>query len=194
LLEVTLKGKHKKSSSVWVVASYDSRPGSRGAEANATGVAAVLAAAQAMATDTPTSTVHFVFLPHGNDPEAPVTEMAASFAKLVKSADEINAFLVVEAMGGGESLWISSRETSATPLNLLSGIGAVHGAEDICLGDDMDLASLLFEVNLPAVRVSTRAHVTEDQEDELLPFAPTVASSTGRLIELIRRCSGSAAR
>jgi hypothetical protein len=48
---------------------------------------------------------------------------------------------------------------------------------------------LLFEVDLPAVRVSTRRHVTPEEPDERLPFAPTVAASTGRLIELIRRCA-----
>jgi hypothetical protein len=44
-------------------------------------------------------------------------------------------------------------------------------------------------MNLPAVRVATRPLLTPDEKDDRLPFAPTVAASTGRLIELIRRCS-----
>jgi hypothetical protein len=47
----------------------------------------------------------------------------------------------------------------------------------------------LFQMNLPAVRVSTRPLLLPDEADEKLPFAPTVAASTGRLIELVRRCA-----
>ena len=44
-------------------------------------------------------------------------------------------------------------------------------------------------MNLPAVRVATRPLLLPDEADDQLPFAPTVAAATGRLIELIRRCS-----
>ena len=189
ILQVTVPGKDEKAPAIWVVTSYDSRAGSRGVEANATGLAATLAAAQALAGDKPAMAIHFIFLPHANDPEAPLLETAAKFSELVKSAGGAKALLSVEAMGAGEMLWLSSRESSATALNLSAGVGNVHGAEDICLGDDTDLTSMLFEMNLPAVRVSTRPHVTADEADEKLPFAPTVAASTGRLIELIRRCA-----
>ena len=172
-----------------MLTSYDSRAGSRGAEANATGLAATLAAAQALARDKPKVSVHFVFLPHANDPESPVIETAAKFLELAKSAGPPKAILCVESMGAGEPLWLSSRDTSAAPLSLVSGLGAVYGAEVVCLGEDTDLASTLFEMNLPAVRVATRPLVLADEADEELPFAPTVAASTGRLIELIRRCA-----
>lgn len=189
ILQVTLRGGNPTAPPVWVITSYDSRAGSRGAEANASGLAATLAAAQAIARDQPKVSVHFVFLPHSNDPESPVVETAAKFTELAKSAGPSKAVLCVESMGAGESLWLSSREVSAAPLNLVAGLGAVYGAEVVCLGEDTDLASTLFEMNLPAVRVSTRALVTAAEEDERLPFAPTVAASTGRLIELIRRCA-----
>jgi hypothetical protein len=189
LLQVTLTGKNPTAPAVWVVASYDSRAGSRGAEANATGLAATLAAAQALARDKPEVSIHFVFLPHSNDAESPAVETAAKLTELVKVASTPKAILCVESMGAGEALWLSTREPSATPLALVSGLGSVYGAEVICLGDDTDLASMLFEMGLPAVRVSTRPLVTAEEKDERLPFAPTVAASTGRLIELIRRCA-----
>ncbi|MES2661345.1 MAG: M28 family peptidase [Verrucomicrobiota bacterium] len=189
ILQVTLIGKNPTAAPVWVLTSYDSRQGSKGAEANATGLAATLAAAQALARDKPNHPVHFVFLPHANDVESPVLDTAAKFLELSKSAEKPHALLCVEAMGAGDSLWLTSREVSAAPLNLVSGLGAVYGAEVVCLGEDTDLASLLFEMNLPAVRVATRAQLTEEDEDNRLPFAPTVAASTGRLIELIRRCA-----
>ncbi|MEO8617303.1 MAG: hypothetical protein ABI600_19380 [Luteolibacter sp.] len=189
ILQVSIAGNDTKAPALWIVTSYDSRAGSLGVEANATGLAATLAAAQAMAGDKPSVAIHFVFLPHVNDPESPLLGTAAKFSELVKAAGGAQAVLTVEAMGAGEVLWLSSREGSAAPLNLTAGLGAVHGAEDVCLGDDTDLASTLFEMNLPAVRVSTRAHLAADEPDEKPPFAPTVAASTGRLIELIRRCA-----
>ena len=189
ILQVTLAGNASDAPPVWVITSYDSRAGSRGAEANATGLAATLATAQALARDKPTAPVHFIFLPHANDPESPVVETAAKFLELAKLAGPPKAILCVEAMGAGEPLWLTSRDVSATPLNLVAGLGAVYGAEVVCLGDDSDLASILFEMNLPAVRVATRPLVIATEQDGRLPFAPTVAASTGRLIELIRRCA-----
>ena len=189
LFQVTLTGLNPAAPAVWVVTTYDSPAGSRGAEANATGLAATIAAAQALAGDRPAVSVHFVFLPHANHAESPVLETAVKFNELVKSAGTPAAILCIEAMGAGEPLWLSSRDTTAAPLGKVSGLGKVYGAEVICLGEDTDLASILFEMNLPAVRVSTRAVVAAGEKDDRLPFAPTVAASTGRLIDLIRRCS-----
>ncbi len=190
LLRVTIAGKKPEVPAIWVLSSYDSRPGSPGVEANATGLAATLAAAQALAGDKPNMNVHFVFLPHANDPEAPVLETAAKFKEMAGSAGTPKALLCVEAMGAGESLWLSSRDTAAPPLALVRGLGDVRGAEVICLGEDVDLASVLFEMDLPAVRVATRPMILADEPDDQLPSPATVAASTGRLVELIRRCAG----
>jgi hypothetical protein len=188
LLQVTLTAPDPKAPAIWVLTSYDSRAGSKGAEANASGLAATLAAAQALARDKPKAPIHFVFLPHANDPESPVIETAAILLESIKKSGQPKALLCVESMGAGEPLWLSSRDTSALPLAAVSGLGAVYGAEVVCLGDDTDLASTLFEMNLPAVRVATRPLITAREADDRPPFAPTVAGSTGRLIELIRRC------
>ncbi len=190
LLQVTLTGKDLRAAPVWVITSYDSRPGSPGAEANATGLAATIAAAQALARDKPIRSVHFVFLPHANDIESPVLETAVKFREAAKSTIAPHAILCVEAMGAGEPLWLTSRDVAAIPLEKVAGLGAVYGAEVVCLGDDTDLASILFEMDLPAVRVATRAQLTPGEADDRLPFTPTVAAATGRLIDLIRRCAG----
>jgi hypothetical protein len=189
LLQVTLTGTDPQAPAVWVLTTYDSRAGSRGAEANATGLAATLAAAQSLARDKPKVSVHFVFLPHANDLQSPVVETGAKFLELVKPTGQPKAILCVESMGSGESLWLSSRDSTSVPLELVSGLGAVYGTEVVCLGEDTDLASALFEMDLPAVRVATRPLVTASEADDKLPFAPTVTASTGRLVELIRRCA-----
>lgn len=186
LLHVRISGANPDLPALWVVCAYDSRPGSPGAEANSTGVAATLAAAQALAGEKPTVSMYFAFLPHGNDPDSPVLETAQNFVKLAGSPA---AVLCVEAMGAGEELWLSSRDTAAAPLAKAAGLGSVKGAEVICMGDDADLASVLFQLGLPAVRVATRPLVTADEADATLPAAATLAASTGRLVEVIRRCA-----
>jgi hypothetical protein len=92
-------------------------------------------------------------------------------------------------MGEAETLILSSRDTEALPTTEFEGLGKILGAEVVCLGDDFDLASKLFEMGLPALRVATRPMLLPDEKDDNLPFAPTVASSTGRLIELVERLS-----
>ena len=186
LLQVCILGKDPKAPAIWVLTSYDSRSGSRGAEANATGLAATLAAAQALANDKPAGSIHFLFLPHANDAEGPLLETVGKVLELMKSTPP-KALLYLEAMGANETLWLSSRETTALPLNWIAGLGDIHGAEDVCFAEDLDFSSLLFESGLPAVRVSTRRSMAPSENDDRLPFAPTVAASTGRLIELIRR-------
>jgi len=189
LLQASVLGKDRAAPAIWVITSYDSPPGSRGAEANATGLSATIAAAQALANDKPTGSIHFLFLPHANDPEGPLLETVGKVLELLNATAPHNSVFYVEAMGAGESLWLSSRETSAAPLNFATGLGEIHGAEDIRLGEDPDFASILSEAGLPAVRVATRRSSTVAENDDRLPFAPTVAASTGRLIELIRRCA-----
>jgi hypothetical protein len=187
ILQVTIKGASEENP-VWVLAGYDSPQGTPGAEANASGIAATLAAIQALAAERPAKPIHFAFVPHANDPESPVLDTAMLLAKRISSVKP-SSILVVEAMGSGESLWLTSRDTEAIPLSHVNGLGKVVGAEVACLGEDHDLASVLFEMSLPAVRVATRAIVTPGEPDNREPFAPTVASSAGRLVELIRRLS-----
>jgi len=185
ILHVSIRGKSTESP-IWVVTSYDSPPGSKGAEANASGLAATIAAAQALAGEKPARSIHFAFLPHANDPESPILDTAKIFRDLVRE-NPPSSILCVEAMGSDESLWLTSRDTAAAPLSKIQDLGKVVGAEVACLGEDSDLASVLFEMNLPAVRVATRPILTPGETDEREPFAPTVAASAGRLVELIRR-------
>ena len=156
----------------------------------AVGVPGALDAAEALAGTKPEMDIHFVFFPHANDPESPVLETAEKFRRICTGPGKPKAILCVEAMGAGKSLWLSSRDTSAAPLSLVDGLGTVKGAEVICLGDDVDLASVLFQMDLPAVRVATRQIITPAEPDDSRPTAETLADATGRLVELIRRCAG----
>jgi len=187
ILHITIPSTKSDAAPLWVLTSYDSPPGSRGAERNATGLAATLAAAQALAADKPERPVHFLFLPHANEPEAPVIETTLIASELIGPTPK--AVLCIEAMGDAETLILSSRDTTAIPPVDFADLGKILGAEVVCLGEDTDLASILFEMGRPAVRVATRPMLLPDEADDKLPFAPTLASSTGRLIELVRRLS-----
>ena len=191
VLRVTIRSVNTDAAPVWILTSYDSPLGSPGAERNATGLAATLAAAQALAADKPSRPIHFLFLPHANETDGPIVETAMLASKAIGSAPAPKAILCVEAMGDAETLILSSRDTEALPVVEFSGLGKILGAEVVCLGDDFDLASTLFEMGLPAIRVATRPMLLPDEKDDKLPFAPTVAASAGRLIELVRRLTKS---
>lgn len=188
ILVVSIKGKDEDLPPLWVVAAYDARPGSRGAEANASGVASVLAAAHSLASGLPLRSIRFAFLPHGYESDGPLTE---AFDLLRKRVGEASTLLVVEATGAGEKLWISSRGAENRALSAVEGLGSVVGAEVICLEDDFDLSSALFERGLPAVRVATRSIVKEEEADDAAPDPAVHAAATMALASLIRRLSDS---
>jgi hypothetical protein len=189
LLHIELAGGKSNAGALWVVASYDSRPGSPGAEANATGIAAVLAAAQAMADDSFSRSVHFVFIPHANEHGASAEETAAMLRDLVRGSGPAAWVLCVEAMGGGAGLWFSAPDADAIPLEHTRALGLVRDHGEAAPGAQQDLAGALVASGLPAVRVATRPALAADEPDDLLPAPVALASAVGRLIELLRRCA-----
>ncbi len=44
-------------------------------------------------------------------------------------------------------------------------VGAIEGGEFICLAEDFDPTSMLFEMGLPAVRISTRGSAGTGEEE-----------------------------
>ena len=189
LPQVTIRGQDGEAPAVWVLASYDSRPGSPGAEGNASGLAASLAAAQALADHQPLATIHFLFIPHANDRGSPVAETVAIVQQLATAAGPPAVVLCVEAMGAGEELWLSSLNADAEAFGLIGGLGFVKSADAVNPGGVPDLTGLLSGAGLPAVRVSTRPVLTAEEADDTVAIAEIVAASSGRLVELIRRCA-----
>jgi hypothetical protein len=86
ILHVSVKGKDNRAAPVWIISSYDSPQGSAGAQRNATGLVATLAAAQAVAGDTPDAAISFFFLPHANDATAPIDAELKKLADFAGSA------------------------------------------------------------------------------------------------------------
>lgn len=180
LLTVTLEGKNNNAAPVWIVTAYDTRPATT-EETSSAALAATLAAARALAAESPDRPIHFSFLPHANDPDSPVIETANLLRQQIAGHPNPHALLCIHSIGASDFLAIASRETSAAPLSLIDGLGQSVGAEAICLTDDTDLASILFEMNLPAVLVATQS--TDN------PRPQTLAGATNRLVTLILRCA-----
>jgi hypothetical protein len=93
--------------------------------------------------------------------------------------------LVVEAMGAKGELMISSRDSEALVRPAFEKHGTIVGAEAICLEDDFDLASTLFELNQPAVRVATRGVVAAAEADDAMPDSGKHAAATRALADLV---------
>jgi hypothetical protein len=187
ILTSTIPGAHPDQAPIWLVTSYDSRPGSMGVQANATGVASLMAVAQALVSSPLARPIQIAFLPHANAPDSPVLDTAARLGALAKDAHLI---LCIEAMAANDSLWLTSRDTESPALPHLAGLGEVKGADVTCLNEDSDLASLLYESGLPAVRISTCAQLTKENPDHQ-PIRPeTLAASTGRLVTFVQRIAG----
>lgn len=179
-----LLGNHK-APGVWVVAAYDSPGGSKGGERNASGVVALMAVAQTMATETPGRPVHFVFVPHGSDPAAPVAEMAGVVRRMIHDEGGASAVLCVEAMGLGQDLRVTPFNASNPAAGVLGELGGVVPAD----GKETGLAAELAKLGMPALAVSSSGSLPSPEDDSAGPDASRVAASSGCLVEWIRRIS-----
>ena len=183
MLEVQAGGRGKPA--VWVVAAYDTRGG--GVEANATGVAAVMATAKALAGAKLGRETRMVFVPHGFEVHGPGREGAAALVARIRSEGGAAQVLCVESMGAGEELWVSGRDATAPVWGAMAGLGKGVAAEEAGRAGDFDLASCLGESGLPAARVATRPAVAPQEMDRAIPGERVLAAAAGRLADLVRR-------
>lgn len=191
ILVAKLPGKDPEKAAIWIISTYDSRAGSNGIEANATGLVASIAAARALAGSEVNSNIHFAFLPHFNHLESPRTETAALLKNLIAENGPPKAVLCVDAMGAQAALQATSRDATLLANLPLHDLATAVEADPACLDDDKDLASVLFEMGLPAARIATRPPLASDEPDDQMPAEATIAQSAIYLTELIKRCVNS---
>lgn len=191
ILTAKLAGKDPKKPAVWLVTTYDSAAGTQGIEANATGLIATLATARALAGSEPTAEIRFVFLPHFNHPDSPKIEIAALLKNLISESTPPMALLCIEAMGTHPKLLVNSRDATLLAKLPLHDLATREEPDPACLEEDKDLASLLFEIGLPAARIATRPPLANDESDTQIPSESTLAESAANLTELTRRCANS---
>ena len=187
ILMAELPAKNPKKPALWVVSTYDSRAGSKGIEANATGIVATIAAARAIAGSEMHSDIRFAFLPHFNDSNSPRTETAALLQKLIAQYAQPQVVLCVEAMGAQAALLASSPDAALLASLPLHDLAAALEADS----GSNNLSEMLFELGLPAARIASRPPIAIDERDDRMPSEETIAQTAMHLTELIKRCANS---
>jgi len=160
---VEIEGKKTPEEVVWLFAGYDSPISSTGRELNATGVAALLALGQSLASATPDRTIRIAFLPHAYEENFALSETARIFNKtLVEAGGQVVHVLHVSRMGMGETL-VTTAELPPAGEKLRPYQTA--GAESPSPGGD--LSSQLQAWNLPTAEVFTVATSMAPRLDDL---------------------------
>ena len=183
LLETAIPARQPDAPSIWILTGYDAPRGTRGGQFNASGLAAVLATAQAAAGDTPDVHLRFLFLPHLHESEAPVPDTLRLAAETMTRHGEVRAVLWVEAMAAGPQLLLSANRPESLPADFLTDIGVVvpggHG-----LPKNDPVPAWLGDA---IVRVSTRAPLSPGENNDEVPSPANTADAAGKLLELLRR-------
>lgn len=176
ILRAKLPGKSRNAPALWIVTAYDTPTGPANTLSSSSGVAAAVAAAQAMARDELRVEIHFIFIPHGHDLGSPVSE---TITKLKAIGNPPQMAFCIDAMDRSGQLLAFTADPQATLLKSIGELGSLHALDR----KQTTLADSLLQAGLPAVRVTTRTNPTPDT----LPHAEHIAIATGRLIEWLRR-------
>lgn len=188
ILIATLKGREREVKPLWVVASYDARAGSLGAEANASGVASLLAIAHSMANELPRRAVHFAFVPHAHDRAAPCMETAELLGQRI---DDAEALLLLEGTGSSASLRISALNSGHPALSSIEARGEMRLLNWPGPAGEGDFAVALSRMGMPILRVATRDPLQAAEVDDRAPEVADHLAATLALQALIQRLSDS---
>lgn len=171
ILRAKLPAKSSKAAALWVLTAYDTPHGS----VDSSGVAAIIAIAQAMARDELRSEIHFIFLPHGHDPSS---SLADTLGRLKAIGTPPAMVFHIGGMDGPGKLVASSRESGSTLLQSLGELGSFQDQDS----DRQTTADPLADAGFKSVRVRTLPAPDPDSDAE------HIAIAAGRLVEWIRRC------
>lgn len=178
ILRAKLPGKSRNTPALWVLTAYDTPTGSATTPSASSGVAAAIAAAQAMARDELRVEIHFIFIPHGHDSGSPVSE---TIIKLKTIGDPPQMAFYIDAMDRSDQLLAFTADPQTTLLKSIGELGSLHALDS----KQSTLADSLLQGGLPAVRIITQTNPAPDT----LPPAEHIAIATGRLVEWLRRCN-----
>ncbi len=174
ILIATLPGKQNDTPAIWLATHYDSPAESVGGEINASGCAALIAAAQAMAGDPVSTTVHFIFLPDGNETQAAIRPLLTSMPRpgWVATVDALGTQGKLQFLGDAEQV------------NALKQVGTL-GLRGDANTHGSSLHRAFVALGLPAIRITSSL----DPDPQAMPDSRQVAVHAGKLVEWLRRCS-----
>ena len=177
IFRVSLPAAKDDAPQLWVVAAYDS-PRDTDTSLADSALASVIATAQALAKDQLESTLHFLFVPHGNESESPIADTLKKAQTLMDAPASV---FVIGPMGSSPQLICLASDTAAPSVRALGELG---GQER--LGSEIqNLATTYQTLNLPVLWVTTR----RDGSDPNAIEASNIAVSAGKLVEWLRRAA-----
>lgn len=182
IIRASLEQSKNKGRSIWVVAAYDS-DFTHETSKESSAVASIIAAAQAMAKDDLPTNIHFLLIPHGNDPfSAAVDEQVKTLNSIMQ---EPSFVVFVNHMSKGRDLIFVTAEdpeSDGTPMSLdpasTQGLGINHHIEALPYD-----AAMFHQAGLKVVEVFAYDADSDDNE------ASNIAISTGKLVEWLRRAA-----
>lgn len=185
LICASLKSAERNPASLWVMAAYDTGPrddpdnwpGSAAVSfaPSSSAVASLVAAAQAMARDQIEVDIHFLLVPHGNDPDSPYAEMVP---KLLQAYPRPTRIFLIQQMADSPDLvgLVPGNQSDAWQL---PGDLVQTMASNI-LPEFLDSVA---KTGIPVVGVQTRLQGMAPGPDK----ASHLAISSGKLVEWLRR-------
>ncbi|MES2996452.1 MAG: hypothetical protein V4733_06545 [Verrucomicrobiota bacterium] len=178
LIHVTLQGK-SATPGIWCVTAYDSARGTA-VEADGSGVCAVLAAARGIAGDQPKRPIHFLFVPHANDPASPREATGKACLDLIRSAGSATRVLAVRGMATGSSLLLTAPVRQDLPAD---SITFELATPEISPPGADDPAAWFPHSGFPVNSLTTGTPATDAAD----PSAAALARSASTLLEFLRR-------
>lgn len=191
LICASLESTDPKAPSIWVLAAYDTSPmddpdqwpqaAAVPDSPSSISVASLVAVAQAMARDELGTSIRFILLPHGNEPEAPVDTLIPI---LLNRFDRPSQTYIVHNMADSVDLFVLGSETglknSPPPGDLVSSFQVALGG-----AGNTALSNSLAQAGLPVLEVGT----TLSGRSRDPRFAANIAISSGKLVEWLRRAA-----
>lgn len=185
LICASVKSTKRNPASLWVMAAYDTGtlddpknwPGSAAIShaPSSSALAALVAVAQAMARDESPADIHFLLVPHGNDPDSPYAEMVPKLLQAFARPNRV--FLLLHMADSTELVGLVPSEQAndwQLPGDLVETMGT---------NITPNFLQSVVEAGLPVVGIKTRLGGTAPGDTK----ASHIAVSAGKLVEWLRR-------
>lgn len=181
--------RRKTDKEIWLIVPYDSPPQLSRGQSSASAVAVSLAVAQSLVGRDIDHNIRFLFVPSVFAEEPQRIDAAARVKRLIGSQGAPRCVLVMGGMLHGGQLSLVSREAGSPAIREMQELVSVAEDASICLQDGGEFSSLLAEMNLPAVQISTQARerCTAEQEDEMPAAKNLMVESANQLVTLLLR-------
>lgn len=190
LLADVLRRKTKEE--LWLIVPYDSPAELPRGQASASAVAVSFAVAQSLVGRSFVRNVRFLYVPMAYADEQDRLDMAAQVQRVISTQGGAIQVLVLGSMLHESKLTALTRDARQPLLREAADLMSASEDAQICLQEDGDFSSLLFEMNVPASLLLKRplAEMNTEQEDSLEPGSTVLARSAADVAEVLIHLAG----